>query len=102
MKDSELYLVNCHISPYQQAYYGNHDPERQRKLLLHKKEVKKLIGKLTERGLTLVPLKIYFRNGIAKVELALAKGKKIYDRRKTIQERDIKRDMDRAMKERYR
>lgn len=102
VKGSEIYLVNCHISPYPHAYYGNHEPERERKLLLKKQEIKKLLGKVTEQGYTLIPLKIYFKNGKAKVEIALAKGKKIYDRRKDIQARDMKRDLERQMKERLR
>ena len=101
-KDSELYLVKCHITPYAQAFYGNHKPERDRKLLLHKREIKKLIGRVTERGFTIIPLKIYFKWGRAKIEIGLAKGKKIYDHRKEIQERDMKRDVERTFKQRYR
>ncbi|OGL43110.1 MAG: SsrA-binding protein [Candidatus Schekmanbacteria bacterium RBG_13_48_7] len=102
IRDAEVFLLKCHISPYAQAYFGNHEPERERKLLLKKQEIKKLVGKVVEKGFTLIPMKIYFKNGLAKVEIALAKGKKVYDRRKEIQDRDMKRDVERSLKERYR
>lgn len=93
-------LHNCHISPYSHGNMMNHDPLRPRKLLLHKKEIQKLIGRTQQKGLTLVPLRIYFSpRGHAKVELALAKGKKEYDRRETIKTREAGREMERAMKD---
>ncbi|HWP48087.1 MAG TPA: SsrA-binding protein SmpB [Candidatus Limnocylindrales bacterium] len=98
IKDGELFLVNCHISPYTHGNQFNHDPTRPRKLLLHKKEIRRLIGKVAEKGFTLIPLKIYFKNGIAKVELGLAKGKKAYDKREDMKERDARREVERALK----
>jgi SsrA-binding protein len=93
-------LHNCHISPYTHGNVMNHDPLRPRKLLLHKKEISKLIGQTQQKGLTLVPLRIYFSpRGHAKVEIALAKGKKEYDRRETIKTREAGREMERAMKD---
>jgi len=94
----EMWLYNMHISPFEQANRFNHDPTRDRKLLLNKSEIRKLIGKTTEKGLTLVPLKVYFKKGIAKVELALAKGKKDYDRREDIKRRDVEREMRREFR----
>ncbi len=97
----ELLLHNMHISPYEPGNRYNPDPRRSRKLLLHKQEIKRLIGKVTQRGFTLVPLRVYFgERGYAKVEIALAKGKKQYDRREAIKERDLKRELDREMKDR--
>jgi len=96
---NEVVLHNCHISPYSHGNIMNHDPLRPRVLLLHKKEIRKLIGQTQQKGLTLVPLRIYFSpRGLAKVELALAKGKKEYDRRETIKQREAGREMERAMK----
>jgi len=90
--DGELFLVNAHISPYRHAKFFNHDPERLRKLLLHKRELKRLFGKVSERGLTIIPLRIYFNDrGYAKVEIALAKGRKLYDKREEIAKRDLER-----------
>jgi len=100
IEDGEVYLYNCHISPYSHGNYTNHDPMRTRKLLLHKKEIKKLTGKIKEKGLTLVPTKLYFKNGMAKIELALGKGKKLYDKREAIKRRDAKLDIERAFKQR--
>jgi SsrA-binding protein len=100
IKEGEVYLYNCHISPYAEANQFNHEPRRTRKLLLHKGEIKKLVGKTTERGYTLVPLKLYFKGGKAKVQLALARGKKLYDKRRAIKEREDKRELARALKER--
>jgi SsrA-binding protein len=100
IKNGELYLVQAHISPYTHTHYDNHDPERVRKLLVHKRELKRLTGKTQEKGLTLVPLKIYFKEGKAKVELALASGKKSYDKRETLKRKDQKREMERAIKDR--
>jgi SsrA-binding protein len=96
----ELYLAQCHISPYTHSYYENHDPLRMRKLLLHKREMRRLIGKITERGLTLVPLRIYFRGGRLKVELGLGRGKKAHDRRRAARERDIEREVQAELKHR--
>jgi SsrA-binding protein len=93
----ELYLVGVHISPYGPASQFGHEPERHRKLLLHRRELDKLGGKLKERGLTMVPLRLYWVKGRAKVELGLGRGKKLYDKREAIRERMEKRDVDRAM-----
>ena len=101
-KAGEVVLYNMHISPYEQGNQFNHEPLRDRKLLMHKNEIKKLIGKTKEKGYTLVPLKLYFVHGLVKVELALAIGKKLYDKRRSIAERSAKRDIDRAMKMRNR
>lgn len=100
VENGEVLLYNMHISPYEQGNRFNHDPERVRKLLLNKSEIRRLIGKTQEKGLTLIPLKIYFNSrGLAKLELALAKGKKIYDKRATLAERDAKREMEKAFRE---
>ena len=96
IKGGEVWLENLHIAPYQFAFAGGHDPERPRKLLLHRREIESLIGKVNEQGLTLVPLRIYFSHGLAKVELALARGRRKYDKRQAIREREEKREMDRA------
>lgn len=101
-RDGELYLVQCHISPYSHAHYENHEPLRSRKLLLHRREIRRLIGKISQRGLTLIPTRIYFRKGHLKVELALAKGKKVHDRRAAVKERDLKREVQTELKERNR
>ena len=100
VENAELMLYNMHISPYEQGNRFNHEPKRTRRLLMHKQEIMRLLGKTREKGLALVPLKVYFKNGLAKVELALAKGKKLYDRREDVAKRDAKREMDRAVKER--
>ena len=101
VRGSEVYLHQCHISPYSHGNIMNHDPTRVRKLLLHKAEIHKLLGKTQQKGLTLVPLRIYFsKRGYAKVELGLAKGKKLYDRRETIKTREAGREVQRAIKER--
>jgi len=98
-KNGELYLLNAHISPYKHSKYDNHDPERPRKLLLHKRELKRLLGKVSERGFTIVPLKVYFNNkGIAKIEIALAKGRRLYDKREKIAQRDLERRLRREEK----
>ncbi|MBQ7262391.1 MAG: SsrA-binding protein SmpB [Synergistaceae bacterium] len=95
----ELWLVGAHISPYEKGSYYNHEPERKRKLLLHKRELLRLRGKVREKGLTLVPLSVYIKDGRrAKVELALAKGKAAHDKRDALAARDAKRDMARAMR----
>ena len=95
----EIYVHQMHISPYPFAYYNNHDPLRVRKLLLHKYELKKLTGKINERGYSLIPLRLYFREGKVKMLLGLAKGKRKHDKRETIRRRDEKRDLDRQRKE---
>lgn len=100
VKDGELFLMQSHISPYSHAYHDNHDPDRVRKLLVHKREIKRLQGKTQEKGLTLVPLKIYFKNGKAKVELGLARGKRTYDKRETLKRKTEQRDLERAIKDR--
>lgn len=101
-RDGELFLFKAHISPYTHGTYDNHEAERPRKLLLHKRELRRLIGKITERGLTLVPTRMYFKDGRLKVELALARGKRQHDRRAAARERDVKRDIEAALKERSR
>lgn len=100
IRNGEVFVQQMHIGPYPFAYYDNHAPERPRKLLLHKHEIKRLLGKVNERGYALVPLRLYFKEGRVKVVLALAKGKKTIDKRETIRRRDEKRDLDRARKER--
>lgn len=99
IKNGELWLQGVHIPPYAPAARENHDPERDRKLLLHRLELDKLAGRSAERGLTLVPTRIYFKGPRAKVEIALARGKDLYDKRQAIKERESKRDMDRALRE---
>jgi len=102
IKDGEVFVYQMHIGPYPFAYYDNHDPLRPRKLLLHKREIKKLYSKANEKGFTLVPLKIYFKDGKVKITVALVRGKRKYDKREAIRRRDEKREMDRARKEDYR
>ncbi len=98
IKRSEVFLVDAHISPYPQANRLNHDPLRTRKLLLRKKEIKRLIGKVEQRGYTLIPVKLYFLNGKVKVDLALAKGKKLFDKRETLKKKTMEREMERGRK----
>jgi len=100
VRDGEVWLVGAHIAEYGQGNIANHDPDRDRKLLLHRKEIASLIGKVRERGFTLVPTKLYFKNGKAKVELALARGKEQRDKRRDIAKRDAERQMERALKSR--
>jgi SsrA-binding protein len=95
VKNGEVWLFDMHISPYEQAAVDAYEPKRVRKLLLHKKEIRRLVGKLAERGLTLIPLRVYFKNGMAKVELALAKGKRAYDKREAIKRREAQRELER-------
>ena len=95
--DGEVWLHNLHIPPYKPAARENHPPERDRKLLLHKRELERIIGRMAEKGLTVVPTRIYFKDGRAKVEIALAKGKDIRGKKHVVKERDMKRDMDRAI-----
>jgi SsrA-binding protein len=92
----ELWLEHLHIAPYTHASVDAHDPERRRKLLLHRRQIDRLTGKINEQGLTLVPLQIYFTHGLAKVEIALAKGRRTYDKRKKLAEREHQREMDRG------
>jgi len=96
----ELWLLNAHIARYEAGGYSSHEPMRPRKLLLHRKEIDNLASKILERGFTLVPLKIYIKDSIAKVEVALAKGKKLYDKRESIIRREAEREMGRALKKR--
>ncbi len=102
VEKGEVYLYNMHIAPYEKASAYSPDPKRKRKLLLHKWEIRRLIGKVRERGYTLIPLKVYFKGPFAKIELGLAKGKKKYDRRRELAEKAEKRELERALKERER
>lgn len=100
IQNGELFLKQMHISPYERGSFSNRDPLRPKRLLMHKKEIMTLLGKTQQAGLTLVPLSVYFKNSRVKVEIALAKGKKLHDKRSSEAEKDAKRQMDRAMKER--
>ena len=102
IEDGEVWLYNVHINPYSHRGYVDHDPRRKRRLLLHKYEIRKLIGKTVEKGLTLVPTRMYFKNGKIKVSLALAKGKQDHDKRETLRRREIDRETRAAVKERVR
>ncbi len=97
-ENGELWLYNSHIASYDAAGHNTHEPTRPRKLLLHRKEIDELAGKVMQKGLTLVPLKLYTKRGIAKIELGVAKGKKVYDKRETIARRDAAREVERALK----
>jgi SsrA-binding protein len=97
VRNGELWLVNAHISTYQQASYQNHEPRRDRKLLLHRREINRLTGKLQEKGLTLIPLQLYLKNSRVKVELGLGRGKKLYDKRETQRERADQRQIARSL-----
>jgi len=99
IKNGELYVYQMNISQYPFAYYNNHDPKRPRKLLLHKHEIKRLLGKTQEKGYTLIPINIYFKGSKVKLSIGLAKGKQKHDKREAIRKRDEKRDMDRERKE---
>ena len=92
IKDGQLYLIGFHISPYPFGNLHNHEPERERKLLAHKEEIRKLRKKVEEKGFTLVPIKVYLKNGLIKVELGICRGKKLYDKRETIKQRDLERE----------
>ncbi len=96
VKDGEVFLLNAHIQPYESRGYANHEPSRSRKLLLHRREIRRLIGAVERQGLTLIPLELYFKKGVAKVALALAKGKKLHDKRDTQRQRDAEREMARV------
>jgi SsrA-binding protein len=98
VKDGEVFLLNLHISPYEKATHFGHEPARTRKLLLHRKEIRRMIGSVEREGLTLVPLELYFRRGVAKVVLALGKGKKLHDKRDDARRRDDEREMARAVR----
>jgi SsrA-binding protein len=100
VRDGELWLVGAHIPEYAQGNLANHDPDRDRKLLLHRREIDSLLGKVREKGLTLVPTRLYFKDGRVKVEIAVARGKEQRDKRRDLAERDARRQIDRAMKER--
>ncbi len=100
IKGEEAWLVGCHISPYSHGNIWNLDPERTRKLLLHKREIRSLQGSLTQKGYTLIPLKLYFKRDKAKLELGLAKGKKLYDVRESLKEKEARREVERAVSER--
>lgn len=97
IQDGEVWLMNVHIAPYNQANRENHEPRRTRKLLLHRREINRLLGKLQEKGLTLIPLKLYLKNSRAKVELGLARGKKLYDKRATLKEKESRRQIARVV-----
>jgi SsrA-binding protein len=101
IRNEEVFLVNSYIAPYESATVFNHDPRRERKLLLNKREIMRLMGKTQIRGYTLIPTKIYFKNGKAKVDLALGKGKKVHDKRDDIKKREADREMEKAMKRHY-
>jgi SsrA-binding protein len=98
LKGGEAFLFNCHISPYSHGNIMNHDPLRTRKLLMHRSEISRLTGKVAAKGFTLIPLKIYFKDSFAKVEIGLARGKKLFEKRDTIKEREARREIERAMK----
>lgn len=102
VRDGEVYILNLHIPPYEQGGYANHIADRTRKLLLHRSEIRKLIGAVERQGLTLVPLEVYFQRGKAKIAIALARGKKVHDKRADLKKRDDQRDMQRAMRGRAR
>jgi len=99
VKDDEVWLVNMHVAPYKEGSFSNHEPRRSRKLLLHKEQIADLKSRSAEKGLTLVPLRMYFTRGMVKVQIGLARGKKIWDKRKTIAERENKRELQRATRE---
>jgi SsrA-binding protein len=100
IQKGEAFLINAHVSAYPGANQFNHDPTRTRKLLLHQREIERLTGKTKERGFTLIPLRLYFKNGKAKVELGLARGKKLYDKRETLRRKVAEREVERSLKSR--
>jgi SsrA-binding protein len=100
VRDGEVFLLNLHISPYERGGYTNHEPARTRKLLLHRKEIRRMIGAVEREGLTLIPLELYFKKGVAKVALALGKGKKVHDKRETEKSRDANREIARVVRPR--
>ena len=101
IKEDQLWLVGFHISPYSHGNINNHDPDRERRLLAHRQEIKRLRRKVDERGFTLVPLKVYLKKGLVKVEMGLGRGKKLVDKRDSIKQKDLKRDADRELSGRY-
>ena len=102
IEKGEAWLIGAHIAPYEQGNRNNHEPTRTRKLLLHRDQIAELVGHTQAKGFTLVPLKLYIRNGMAKLEIGVARGKKAYDKRRTIAERDARRELERSTKERVR
>lgn len=100
IKDLEAYLLNCHISPYSHGNILNHDPLRTRKLLLNKKEIIRLLGKINQKGFTLIPLKVYIKSNLIKIEIGLAKGKREYEKRESIKEKEAKMDIEKVLKQR--
>jgi SsrA-binding protein len=102
IEKGEAWLIGAHIAPYEQGNRNNHEPTRTRKLLLHRDQISELVGRTQAKGFTLVPLKLYIRNGMAKLEIGVARGKKAYDKRRTIAERDARRELERSTKERVR
>ena len=96
--NGEAWLIGCYITPYHHGSDANHDPERRRKLLLHRREIGRLLGKVAERGLTLIPLRLYFKGGRAKLEIGLARGKKLHDKRSALRERETRREMEKAVR----
>lgn len=101
IQKGEAFLVNAHVSPYPGANRFNHEPNRARKLLLHQREIERLTGKTKEKGLTLIPLRLYFKSGRAKVELGLARGKRLYDKRETLKRKMAEREVERSLKDRH-
>jgi SsrA-binding protein len=98
VRNNEAWLIGCHINPYSHGTDANHDPERDRKLLLHRREIARLTGKVAERGLTLIPLRLYFKGGRVKLEIGLARGKKLHDKRSALRERETRREMEKAVR----
>ena len=102
IENNEAWLIDAHISPYEQANIHNHDPKRVRKLLLHKREIRQLWEQINIKGVAVIPLKMYIKDGLAKIEIAVARGKKMYDKRQTIAKRDTERDIERQIKKKFR
>ncbi|MCL6582288.1 MAG: SsrA-binding protein SmpB [bacterium] len=102
VEGDEVFLLNCHISPYNHGAFYNHEPTRKRKLLLKKRQIKRLIGKALEKGMSVVPLKVYLKRNLVKVELGLGQGKKLYDKRESLKRKEEEKDMARALKAKYR
>jgi len=98
IKKNELFLIGCHISPYKQSPVDAHEPTRERKLLLHRLEIDRLIGQVEKKGLTILPLRVYFKKGKCKIEIAVARGKKLYDKRQDVKTKEAEREMERAIK----
>src|SRR5438093_13250074 len=99
VRNDEVWLLGCHISPYSHGTDANHEPERDRKLLMHRREISRLTGKVAERGLTLIPLRLYFKSGRAKLEIGLARGKKLHDKRSALREKETRRELEKAVRE---